>query len=278
MFRRQLIKLLLDRVSARREISDEVSTALNEDRGVLGLVAAGTPTDHPGLLPQQAWHHYVHVWQAAGGDAVRRLALSEAAYPDPDELLYQLAIHLGSDVDRWEDALDRFLGESGPGERVILSLEWQVPPAPPETKPAKWRAQWLGAWRQFGTDTLADYSRQGLLIVHMLLAEVPEVDQAETWCKEAMSHCRDWRRTPGSGVRRFVFHQLKPLSEVPVDDIERFLDKHYRLQKYYPELDPFRVADWVHEQTGGIFSDTVDLVERLHDTGFREAIEALGRG
>ncbi len=151
-----------------------------------------------------------------------------------------------------------------------------MPPAPPETEPALWRAQWLDAWRSFGTDTLADYSRPGLLIVHMLLAEVPEADQAESWCKEAMGQYRDWRRAPGAGGRRFVFHPLKPLSDVPVDDVERFLDVHYRLQKYYSELDPYRVAEWVHDQTGGVFSDTVDLVERLHDTGFRAARDALG--
>lgn len=47
LFRRPLIKLLLDRIAARREVSDEVAAALAQGRGVLGLVAAGAGADHP---------------------------------------------------------------------------------------------------------------------------------------------------------------------------------------------------------------------------------------
>ncbi len=275
LFRRQLIKLLLDRVSARREISDEVATALNEDRGILGLVAAGTPLDHPDLLPQQAWHHYVHVREAASGDTVRRLPLSEAAVPDPDELLYQLAVHLGSGSDDWEDGLDRFLGEMQTGERIILSLEWRVPQRPTESDALAWRTQWLDAWLRFATETLAGYRKQGLLIVHILIVEVPDDAEAEAWCKQAMALYRDRRRTFSEPERRFVHHFLAPLSMVPMEDIERFLDVHYRLQTYYPQLDPYAVAEWIHDMTAGLFSDTVVLVERLHDSGFQQAHTAL---
>ena len=201
-FRRQLIKLLLDRVSARREISDEVATALNEDRGVLGLVVAGTPVDYPDLLPQQAWHHYVHVRKAASGDAVRRLQFTETVDPDADELLYQLATHLGSGTESWEDALDRFLGEVQSDERLILSLEWRVPECPKEREALPWREQCLDAWLRFATETLAGYHKQGLLIVNILLVEVVESSEAEAWCNEARALYRDRRRTLSETGRR----------------------------------------------------------------------------
>ncbi len=277
LFHRQLIKLLLDRVSARREISDEVATALNEDRSVLGLVVAGTPMDHPDLLLQQAWHHYVYVREAGGGDAIRRLQLSEVAGPEPDELLYRLAVRLGSSADAWEDGLDLFLGELQTGERLILSLEWQVPQPTSQPEAQVWREQWLEAWFRFATETLAEYRKQGLLIVHTLLVEVKQgaEAEAESWCKEARALYRERRPTLSESGRRFVHHYLAPLSQVPLEDIERFLDVHYRLQAYYPELDPYAVAGWIHDRTKGVFSVTVDLVERLHDSGFQEAYAAL---
>jgi len=278
LFRRPLIKLLLDRVTARREVSDEVATALGEDKGILGLVAAGTPDDHPGLLPRQVWHHYEHVREAASRDAIRRQELSAGPIPEADELLYRLAVQLGASVDDWEDALDRDLGETQPGERMILSLEWQLPKRPAEEDAAAWRSRWLEAWFRLGTETLSVYHKQGVLMAHFLLVEAVEAAEAEAWCREARDLYRQQRRALSPSGRRFVHHFLAPLSQVPVDDIERFLDVHYRLPEYHPELDPFAVAQWVHARTGGVFSRTVDEMEKLHDTGFREAYAALEAG
>jgi hypothetical protein len=272
LFRRPLIKLLLDRVTARRDISDEAVTALREGKGVLGLVAAGTPADHPDLLPPQAWHHYTRVREAASPDAIRRLQLAVDADPDPQELLYQLAFHLGGATDTWEDALDRFLGESEAGESSILSLEWRVSEPPTGMDPAVWRERWLDAWIGLGVESLAPYRRQGFLFVHTLLVEVPDDPEAAAWCAEAVQRYRAWRPKFSGTGRRFVHHNLKPLSRVPVEDIEYLLDIHYRLADYHPKLDPYRVAQWIHEQChDGIFNETVKLVERLHDTGFQEA-------
>ncbi|WP_295429647.1 hypothetical protein [uncultured Thiodictyon sp.] len=47
------------------------------------------------------------------------------------------------------------------------------------------------------------------------------------------------------------------------------------LTEQHPDLDPFTVADWVCGETGGVFADTVEALERLHDTGFQAAYDAL---
>lgn len=180
-FRRPLIKLLLDRIAARREVSDEVAAALAQGRGVLGLIAAGTAADHPDLLPKQVWHHYQQYREAASRDAIRRLPLATGPIPDALELLVRFAQSL-------------------------------------------WRAR-----------------RPGL--------------------------------SPTG--RRFAHLRLKPLSLVPVEDLEDFLEHHYHLTEQHPDFDPFTVADWVCRDTGGVFADTVEAVERLHDTGFQAAYDAL---
>jgi len=61
---------------------------------------------------------------------------------------------------------------------------------------------------------------------------------------------------------------LKPLSLVPVEDIEYFLENHYRLAEV-SALDPLEVAQWVCDRTGGVFAKAVAEVERLHDSGFQ---------
>ncbi len=275
LFRRPLIKLLLDRISARREVSDEVATALSLDRGVLGLIAAGTLDDHPGLLPRQVWHHYAYVREAASRDIIRRFEMEAGVLPRIDELLYRFADRLGSGTDDWHDALDREVGEIQPDERAILSLEWRIPNRPADTTAEDWRRDWLDAWFSIGTKTLTGYRKPGVLIVHCLLVEVQTSGEAGAWCRGARDLNRERRRGLTETERRFTHHYLAPLSEVPVDDIEHFLDVHYQLLDYHPTLDPFEVAQWVRDQTGGVFSKTVDLMERLHDTGFQEAEDAL---
>jgi hypothetical protein len=161
---------------------------------------------------------------------------------------------------------------------MILSLEWQLPKRAADQDPGAWRAQWLDAWFRLATETLALYHKPGVLTVHVLLVEAAEAAEAEAWCREARDLYRQRRRVLSPTGRRFVHHFLAPLSEVPVDDIERFLDVHYRLPAYHNKLDPYALAQWLHERTGGVFSATVDEMEKLHDTGFREAYAALEAG
>jgi hypothetical protein len=275
LFRRPLIKLLLDRVTAREKVGDAVAANLQQGRGVLALVAAGTRQDHPRLLPRQVWYHYERLRPGASRDSVDRLELPAGPLPDAGELLFILAEHLGTDTGAWEDAFDRRVGELEPGEHRVLSLEWRVPPRPGDQAPEAWREDWLRAWLDLGSRTLVNYRRQGVLIVHMLLPELDDPGQAELWCSRARELYRQERPRMGERKGRFYHHHLAPLSEVPVDDIEHFLDFHYQLGEQHPELDPYKVAEWIHQQHSGVFSKTVDLVEHLHDTGFREAYEAL---
>jgi hypothetical protein len=275
LFRRPLIKLLLDRIAARREASDEVAAALSQGRGVLGLVAAGTKDDHPDLLPKQVWHHYQHYREAGSRDAVRRLELATGPIPDAEELLVRFAQLIGCGRDDWEDGLDRESGELAPGEHLIFSLEWRLAPCPRDQEPAGWRQAWLEAWLELGTRFLATYERTGVLLVTSLIVEAADPAAAEAWTEGAQALWRARRpNLPPSG-RRVVHLRLKPLSVVPVDDVEYFLEHHYSLTEHHPDLDPYAVADWVCGETGGAFAATVDLVERLHDTGFQAAYDAL---
>jgi hypothetical protein len=269
LFRRPLIKLLLDRVAARREVSDEVAAALSQGRGVLGLVAAGTGDDHPDLLPKQVWHHYQTYREAGSRDAIRRFTLDPGGIPDPEELLPRFAQSLGRGSDDWEDELDRKAGDLSPGDHLILSLEWRLGPCPADQDEAGWRADWLAAWLDLGIGHLASYQRTGVLLVHWLIVEATDPTAAETWTKDAQDLWRERRTGLSSVARRFVHLPLKPLSQVPVDDIEYFLEHHYRLPELYPELDLYAVAEWVCRETGGVFADAVALVETLHDTGFQ---------
>jgi hypothetical protein len=269
LFRRSLIKLLLDRISARREVSDEVAAALSQGRGVLGLVAVGTGEDHPDLLPKQVWHHYQSYREAGSRDAIRRFTLDPGGIADADELLPRFAQSLGRGSDDWEDGLDREAGDLGPGDHLILSLEWRLGTGPADQDEAPWRAQWLTAWFDLGTDLLASYQRTGVLLVQWLIVEAADPTAAETWARDAQALWRE-RRTGLSAVsRRFVHLPLKPLSQVPVEDIEYFLEQHYRLPELYPELDLYAVAEWVRSETDGVFAKAVELVETLHDTGFQ---------
>jgi len=274
-FRRPLIKLLLDRIAARRELSDEVAAALAQGRAVLGLIAAGTADDHPHLLPMQVWHHYQQYREAGSRDAIRRLSLSTGPIPDAAELLVRFAQALGRGSDDWADGLDLEAGELAPGDHLILSLEWRLAPCPPGADAHQWRRDWLAAWLDLGTGHLAAYARTGVLLVHGLIVEAADPAAAQAWTEDAQAL---WRaRRPGLSAtgKRFTQVRLKPLSLVPLEDVEDFLEHHYHLGEQHPELDPFAVADWVCAQTGGVFGATVDLVERLHDSGFAAAYAAL---
>lgn len=271
LFRRSLIKLLLDRVTARRDVSDRVATALQQRTGVLGLVAAGTATDHPELLPKQVWHHYEQVRESRGTDTIHRLPLASGPIADAQELEYLFAKALQVSVDAWEDALDARLGETQPGEHIILSLEWQLPPCQADEE----LEAWLGAWLDLATKALARYEREGVLIVNILVVVTGDAAAAKTWCEHATSLYRERRKTLSGGGRRFVHIKLDPLSDVPVDDIDEFLDVHYRLPECHENLDPYSVAEQVHEKTNGVFAEAVAEMERLHDSGFQAAYAAL---
>jgi hypothetical protein len=269
LFHRSLIRLLLDRITARREVSDEVAAALSQGRGVLGLVAAGTPDDHPSLLPKQVWHHYQTYREAGSRDTIRRYTLDPGSIADADELLPRFAQTLGRGSDDWEDGLDREAGDVGPGDHLILSLEWRLGPCPADRDEASWRSEWLAAWLELGTDLLTCYQRTGVLLVQWLIVEAADSTAAETWAKDARALWRERRSGLSAVGRRFVHLSLKPLSQVPVEDIEYFLEQHYRLPELYPELDLYAVAEWICRETEGIFAKAVELVETLHDTGFQ---------
>jgi hypothetical protein len=269
LFRRSLIKLLLDRVTARREVSDEVAAALSQGRGVLGLVAAGTGDDHPDLLPKQVWHHYQTYREAGSRDAIRRFSLDPGGIPDADELLPRFAQSLGRGSDDWQDGLDREAGDLSPGDRLVLSLEWRLGPCPADQDEARWRSDWITACLDLGTRHLASYHRTGVLLVQWLIVEAADSGAAETWSKDAQGLWRERRSGLSSVGRRFVHLPLKPLSLVPVDDIEYFLEHHYHLPELYPDIALEVVAEWVCSETGGVFAKAVELVERLHDTGFQ---------
>jgi hypothetical protein len=269
LFRRSLIRLLLDRVTARREVSDEVAAALSQGRGVLGLVATGTGDDHPDLLPKQVWHHYQTYREAGSRNAIRRFTLDPGGIAEADELLPRFAQSLGRGSDDWEDGLDREADDLNPGDHLILSLEWRLGPSPADRDEARWRAEWLAAWIDLGTGPLASYQRTGVLLVHWLIVEVDDSTAAETWTKDAQTLWRERRAGLSSVGRRFVHLPLKPLSQVPVDDIEYFLEQHYRLPELYPDLDLYAVAEWICSETDGVFAKAVELVETLHDTGFQ---------
>jgi hypothetical protein len=108
-----------------------------------------------------------------------------------------------------------------------------------------------------------------VVLVNWLIVEATDPTAAETWTKDAQGLWRERRAGLASVARGFVHLPLKPLSQVPVDDIEYFLEHHYRLPELYPELDLYAVAEWVCRETGGVFAKAVELVEMLHDTGFQ---------
>jgi hypothetical protein len=298
-FDRSLIRLLLDRVSARREVSDEVAAALNKGKGVVALVAAGTASDHPELLPRQVWHHYIHYAGPGERDIPCRFPLATGALPDADELLLRFARALEIvRRDDWIDAVERRVGDLAGDEQYLLSLEWQVPARPlePGIDPADWRRQWLDAWLDFGL-RLTEYRRTGVLIVNMLIvapdapqpapaappaaeaaaqAAAEAAAEAAAWCRQARE--RWWARGPhgAAGAReRFLLLELEPLSKVPEKDLRYFFDQHYDLAKHYPDLPVEWLAHWIAEQSQGDFKATAALVERLHDDNFKAARDAL---
>ena len=268
LFRRQLIKLLLDRITARREVSDEIAAALAQGQGVLGLIAAGTDNDHPQLLPKQVWHHFQTYRDSASPDSLRRYEMDPGDLPEAETLLYLFAQRLGRGRDDWPDGLDRLADGLDLNDNLLLSLEWRLGPPLPETDPEQWRADWLGAWLDLGTRYLAGYRRTGVLLAHYLIVETDNPADAKSWTEASRDAWRQHRR--GRQTQGFVYHHLEPLSLVPVEDIEHFFEKHYRLDEAYPHLDLFDLAKRIIAATGGEFAATVALVERLHDSGFQD--------
>jgi len=275
LFRRQVIKLLLDRIAARREVSDEVASALAKGRACLALVAAGSASDHPELLPQQVWHHYQHVREAGDRDDIRRLELATGPIADAAELLPRFAQAIGRAADDWQDGLDRECDGLAPGDHLILSLEWRLSPDPGGQDPQELRRQWLAAWLDVGIHELSGYQRPGVLLVNWLIVETTDPGAAKQWTEDVQGLWRSRRQQAPETSGRFVHLRQKPLSTVPVEDVEDFLEHHYELAGQHPDLDPFQVAEWICDQTNGDFAATVDCIERLHHTGFQAARDAL---
>jgi hypothetical protein len=276
-FRQTLVRLLLDRRTARAKVSEGAGEALRKGRGVLALLAAGTAEDHPGLLPAQVWHHYRHDYREADSrDAIRLYPLDAGPYPRADDLLLRFAECIGHDPERWQDWLDREADALEPGERLIVSLEWQLAPCPKGQDQAQWRRDWLDAWLECGTRALAAYRRTGVLLAHCLIVETADARTAAHWTREAQALWRERRPRLPAIDERFVYLPLEPLSRVPVDDVEYFLAYHYELGKRCPGLDAFAVAEWICRQTDdGVFKSAVALVEDLHESGFLAAYDAL---
>jgi hypothetical protein len=304
-FDRNLVRLLLDRLHTRNAVASHVNGALGAGRGVLALVAAGTASNRPELLPNQIWYHYSKFGDPAGRRLPERFPLSLAANPGRDAFLLRFtdALRQGGRRDHWMQAVDRHVGELAPEEQCILSLEWQVPARPldadahagenPQEALARWRSEWLEAWLDFGLH-LTDYRRLGVLIVNMLIVQVPDPEpappkaattglgdkaakEAEAWCNEALE--RWYRRMPGLEAEqhdRFLLLGQTPLSTVPEADLQEFFTVHYPLAKHYRDLPVQWLAHWIVTQTdGGDFQKTVALVESLHDNTFAEARDAL---
>ena len=273
LFRRNLIKLLLDRVAARRAVADEAAAALNRARTVLALVAAGTAEDHPELLPEQVWQHYRDHREAGSRDDIRRFPLDPGPIPSVDDLLVRFGDVLDPPAPDWQTWLDRESERLVEGDHLILSLEWRLGPCPAGQPADDWRRAWLAAWLGLGLQ-LARYQpreRSGVLLVNFLIVTAGD-PAPKGWTQDAEHAWRQARRGLSENTGRFTYYHLEPLSEVPPKDIENFLEHEYRLAERHSSLDPYEVARWVHGETQGVFRATVDFVERLHDSDFVAAV------
>lgn len=276
-FRTHLIRLLLDRVSARREISDEVAAALGRGTPVLALLAAGTASDRPGLLMEQVWHHYQAHRPPTNPDQIRPYRLHPAGLPTADDLLVLFAPLLGRTADDWQDGLDQLANRCRGDERLILWLAWHLGPAPEDVDPELWQRDWLTAWLDLGVRHLAGWRRTGVLLVNTLVVEAATLPSPTDWTEALsglLSEPKVQREVLASGQ---VSLELEPLSKVPEKDLRYFFERHYELARRHPALDPRALARWVHQQTNtGNFAAAVDLVERLNETGFDAAYEHFG--
>ncbi len=272
-FRPNLIKLLLDRRTARAAVADEADAALNHGRTVLGLVAAGTAENQPELLPEQVWEHYRQRQQSGSPTSVRRFLLDPGVNATDSDLSVCLEGRLEPPAADWTHWLDREVDAMASDERLILSLEWLLGPCPIDQARDAWCAQWIEAWLKFGL-RLADYARPRVLLAHILIVTA-EDDAVKCWTDATRAAWRRVRRERPAALARFVHHDLSPLTLVPETDVVHFLDYHYNFAKRHPRLDPHEVAAWVCSQTEGVFRATVDLVERLHDSAFTAAYAAL---
>lgn len=264
---KNFVKLRIDRLLARGAVRERLFSALGRDR-LLVLVSAGGPSDWPDWLMDQVWDHYDQQREPGSPVTHPRLRLNPEPLPDPDELRNRLTRCLTSEQtitpNDWRDGVDLLFAGLERAGYGILSLEWHLPPRPPEISAEAWRKDWLKAWRGLCLE-LAGYQRDRVLLVSALIVKAEDGTDPGDWTRDEDA---GWDALGAGLPAGLIPVALAPLSLVEQHEIKEFLRDQYRLHERCPDLAAPAVAQWVFGQTGGDFDKTVRLVEELLTDGF----------
>ncbi|MBU0654548.1 MAG: toll/interleukin-1 receptor domain-containing protein [Gammaproteobacteria bacterium] len=144
--------------------------------------------------------------------------------------------------------------------RVGSGLETEVP-------------GWLDTWGKLVCEYFGGIRLERAILVNAVCMEVPHETSAASVQAATNKELRNFRNLPGCAMQPIIHKE--PLGKLEADEINDFLETSQRY--WYNELklaqyhiDPWEFAEWVAEQTGGLFEDTVTLIWKQYQRDYQE--------
>ncbi len=132
---------------------------------------------------------------------------------------------------------------------------------------------WLDTWGRLVCEYFAGIRLEHAILVNAVCLEVQDETSAQSVQTSANKELRNFRKLAGCTMQPIILDDA--LGKLKVGEIEDFLETNQR--HWYRELkleqhriDPWEFAEWVAEQTGGLFEDTVTLIWKQYQRDYQE--------
>lgn len=274
--RAALLKVMLGREALKDQMAGSIQRHLNQ-RVLLATYAVtgdakACPHDVPEQIRQRLQYDdpknsltmvqfYFHVTIAAEEDAQDTLdmAISEGILHGSDDVEY---------------ILNRELERRGLRQQeCCIALNWlfRVEAGQEDAVPG-----WLDTWGTAMREYFAAVRLEKAILVNAFCLEVADERHAQTVQASANKELRNLRNLAGCPMQPIIHKDA--LGKLEADELNDFLESNQRY--WYKELklpvhkiDPWAFAEWVAEQTDGLFEETVNLIWKQYQHDYQEYLK-----
>lgn len=274
--RAALLKVMLGRESLKHHMAGVIYTHLSQHIPLSAYVVTGDVSACPHDVPAQI--QYRLQWE----DKERSVSMVQFYFhiniEPTDDIEYALDVaisegilHLTDDV---EQIFNRELERHGlQRQECCITLNWLFHI---EAGQEESISGWLDSWGHLVCEYFSRVKLERAILINAICFQVQNEKLAQSVQSRANKELRNFRNLTGCSIQPIILKDS--LGKLEADEISDFLEANQRY--WYTELrlknhhiDSWDFAEWVADQTNGLFEDTVNFIWKQYQHDYQDYIK-----